>query len=303
MIYQETYQTGVDPNQQNLSAVIYDQRSNPVSERKGFPPHSHSFYEMDYTIDGTAEFEFENRIVTVRAGSFIFYSPLTVHSIKRDSRNFNLIIQFSSRLLQDNLPGFCDNQLLLTDGSLRENGSLVIPSQPENTLRRIINRLVSTVPTLTIPHPANIAELTAFTPAEWMDQISLILGLLSQLIRQGNLQVANAPYNTSDLSRMHLLISRMIEHPEEKISMDQAAAFVNMSYSNFCRTFKNAVGYSYVDFNNIQRIERAKELLSHTNLSVTEISMHLNFGSISYFNRIFKKFTGFTPLSYRLYFR
>ena len=43
----------------------------------------------------------------------------------------------------------------------------------------------------------------------------------------------------------------------------------------------------------------AKRLLANSSLSVSEIAWQLNFQDNSYFARTFKKFTGYTPLSYR----
>ncbi len=43
----------------------------------------------------------------------------------------------------------------------------------------------------------------------------------------------------------------------------------------------------------------AKRLLANSSLSVSEIAWQLNFQDNSYFVRTFKKFTGYTPLSYR----
>lgn len=45
--------------------------------------------------------------------------------------------------------------------------------------------------------------------------------------------------------------------------------------------------------------QEAKRLLSYTNLSVSEIAEHLNFGNSSYFIRVFHKQTNLTPLQYR----
>ena len=50
---------------------------------------------------------------------------------------------------------------------------------------------------------------------------------------------------------------------------------------------------------NYYRIEYAKNLLSATELSVLEISMRSGYESVSYFNRIFLRYTGVSPRTYR----
>lgn len=91
MIYQKTYQTGADPNQQKLSAVIYKQRSNSVLEQNGFPPHSHSFYEMDYTIDGTAEWSYVKKKYKLNMPFLVLCYPA-----KASAFSFNLVKYSSS---------------------------------------------------------------------------------------------------------------------------------------------------------------------------------------------------------------
>ena len=43
------------------------------------------------------------------------------------------------------------------------------------------------------------------------------------------------------------------------------------------------------------RINKAKELLLESNLYVFEISQQVGFNDTSYFNRTFKRITGYTP--------
>ena len=57
---------------------------------------------------------------------------------------------------------------------------------------------------------------------------------------------------------------------------------------------------SDVDFTKAKQILEIKRLLVHTNLSVTEIAVRLNFPDQSYFAKFFKRETGVSPLQYRV---
>ena len=302
MIYQETYQAGGDPTKLNIIGVLYTHNLStflppPVPKRNGFPSHCHSFYEMDYTIEGISQFEFENRVVDVAPGSLVFIPPLTMHSIKNDSRNSNFILQFSSRLLLNTLSSMEEHCILIPSGILKDRGSLRIVSG--TAIDKMIHELIENVPTILLPVPEDEVQLAGYPCQQEIRLSAALLSLLSVLLDSGLLRIESTELNTSSLAKMQMLLSRLISHPEDKLSMEDAAALTNMSYSNFCRSFKSTIGYSYVDFCNVVRIHRAQELLLHSQMSVTEISELLNFGSISYFNRIFKKHTGCTPLTYR----
>lgn len=47
------------------------------------------------------------------------------------------------------------------------------------------------------------------------------------------------------------------------------------------------------------RLDMAKQLISQTNESVTNISEQCGFSNVYHFCRIFKEKTGYTPLNYR----
>ena len=92
---------------------------------------------------------------------------------------------------------------------------------------------------------------------------------------------------------------RMQESIENPISMDELLDEVPMSYSKFRQAFKNATGLSpnqyYLDI----RLNKAKELLTATSLSINEIAYHTGFESIFYFSKLFKKKNGVSPKDYR----
>ena len=304
MIYQEMFQFNEDPNFQNISVVRYLNHLKP-QENRHFPPHSHSFYELDFTYDHSAVIEFENRKIQVGAESLVFIPPLCIHSTTQSDRNSHMVLQFSSRLLQNNLPGFSDNHVLIPSGTLQKDGQIPLSDITNIRMHNIMEAITSLVPAFSLREcdmPSE-AEVSAFSAPDRLQLSALVISLVAELLRNDYLQIESTKPSTTFISQMQMLIKRLIEHPEEKLSMEDAASMANMGYSHFCRAFKTITGYSYVDFCNIQRISRAKEILKYTDTSVTEISIQLNFGSISYFNRVFKKFTGMSPLTYRTYSR
>lgn len=74
---------------------------------------------------------------------------------------------------------------------------------------------------------------------------------------------------------------------------------MHMSYYDFSRNFTKKCGISYTRMVNRVKVQRAKDLLNSTDLSVTDIASILNYSSVSYFNQVFRKYSGFSPLAYR----
>ena len=67
----------------------------------------------------------------------------------------------------------------------------------------------------------------------------------------------------------------------------------------FSRKFEKETGIALADYIRFRRIERAKELLKNSALSVAEIMAELNFKSRATFVRLFRDSTGMTPQEYR----
>jgi len=88
-------------------------------------------------------------------------------------------------------------------------------------------------------------------------------------------------------------------HYDKKIYLHQIARESNYSAFHFCRLFKNQTGVTCTKYISIRRVEKAKDLLRRTNLSVSEICFDVGFSSITHFQRVFKKLEGMSPSEYK----
>ena len=97
------------------------------------------------------------------------------------------------------------------------------------------------------------------------------------------------------IHRIHQFVETNFQKP---IDTQQIAAEVNLSLPAFCRYFKKTTKLTYTDFVNQYRVQYAKKLLIQDK-NVTETCFECGFESLSYFNRIFKKWTGMSPSEFR----
>lgn len=89
------------------------------------------------------------------------------------------------------------------------------------------------------------------------------------------------------------------EHYQEEVNLDQLAAETHLSKSYVSRIFHQETGSRLVDYLTARRIKQACRLLSTTDLPVERIGISVGFPNASYFNQLFKKMLGTTPLKYR----
>ncbi len=91
----------------------------------------------------------------------------------------------------------------------------------------------------------------------------------------------------------------IVFHVNEPISVTDVIAFAGISRTGLNTKFKTEIGYEVGAFITKCKIDEAKSLLRFTDRSISEISSYLAFSSQPYFQTVFRKITGMTPLQYR----
>lgn len=92
---------------------------------------------------------------------------------------------------------------------------------------------------------------------------------------------------------------RIRESLESSLTIQQIATELGISYSNLRKLFKEYTGIAPAMYQQDLRLQRAKELLATTNISIKEIAYKLNFDSPDYFSSKFKIKTGIKPSDFR----
>ena len=104
---------------------------------------------------------------------------------------------------------------------------------------------------------------------------------------------------SSKNDKITYLRTRIYEEPGLFTSVDEMAAFAGLSRSGFQHLYKKTFGINVLEDVIQGRIEKAKSLLSRSNLSVSEISEKCGYKTEFHFMRQFKEKTSFTPTEFR----
>lgn len=125
--------------------------------------------------------------------------------------------------------------------------------------------------------------------------------------------------NIATLMVKFILLENVLT-PKTTGNIEKAVAYINsnlhkeLSVQDICRvssisktllydSFHQRFHCTVSDYINARRVDRSKELLTHTDTSIEEISQKVGFSSASYYSKIFKKYTGTSPLQYRKSYR
>lgn len=87
---------------------------------------------------------------------------------------------------------------------------------------------------------------------------------------------------------------------KEGLSLDRMADDMKLNAAYLSRLFKEQTGETFSSFVARTRMEKARDLLVTTDISVEEIGRMVGVSSRSTFNRLFKKFVGVSPGTYRI---
>lgn len=137
-------------------------------------------------------------------------------------------------------------------------------------------------------------EEAAYSQQLMAGMVNLLIGMMYS--KERNIQLSRNQAHVDMISRARL---RIREALESSLTIQQVAGEIGISYSNFRKLFKEHTGISPATYQQDLRLQRAKELLSTTDMSVKEIAYRLNFESPDYFSAKFKTKTGRRPSELR----
>lgn len=173
-----------------------------------------------------------------------------------------------------------------------------------NGLNGILPLLADRLTPLRVDQPVRIRELFEQLDAlhERTDRFafsyrsSLLDELLSHSVRALEREERGCPRGGNAIEPAKSYIHA---HLSEPITVEGLADKCNLSKFHFIRLFRACTGFSPYRYLQINRIDRAKELLISTDLPVSEIAAAVGFSSSSNFGKVFREITGMTPAHYR----
>jgi len=112
----------------------------------------------------------------------------------------------------------------------------------------------------------------------------------------------SSDYPESDKFKVNLIsdaITYIETNYNNKITLNELTAYVNISPFHFSRIFKKETGYSPYEYVIKTRINKAKEMLKNTKMSIKEIAFNVGYEYESSFIDIFHKLVNYTPNEFR----
>jgi AraC family L-rhamnose operon transcriptional activator RhaR/AraC family L-rhamnose operon regulatory protein RhaS len=259
--------------------------------QEAFEAHAHEFAELVIVTGGKGRHVTGQDAWDLTAGDVFVIAGPREHEYRdlRDLRLVNILYQPSQlkmRLLD--LPSVAGYHALFTLEPTRRarqpgKGRLRLNGRELAQITELVDRLEG--------------ELKAREPGfGFMATASFmqIIGLLSRCYGRSPSPDGKA------LLRIGEALSHLERNIHREVNLEELASIAHMSRRSFLRVFQSATGTSPLAWVIEQRINRACNLLRHTDRRVTEVAFDVGFNDSNYFTRQFRKVTGLSPRDYRL---
>ena len=254
--------------------------------------HWHSYGEIMFVGPGeTNIYKVNQNTYELLPGDFVLIWPMEMHSIVDADRTESLVIQFSNAFI---------NSLF--------------------DLRRIMH-LYRNVHIICIKAHPELAEKLRVIAFKMKDiflseqpnrELKCCMLLMEFMLTLDEHRADFAPelanvgqdHYTEDIMRRMITVTDYIKNnlTADDLSQGTMAEMAGISKDYFSRIFKNVTGMNYSKWLNMIRLEKATELLTQNNCTLTEIAMLSGFQSIPSFNRVFRSEKGMSPGEYRALF-
>ncbi|MEF3309208.1 AraC family transcriptional regulator [Paenibacillus sp. GYB004] len=137
---------------------------------------------------------------------------------------------------------------------------------------------------------------------QWLGKLAyyepVCCGIAQELIALACRDYEATRYPHKKHAQVQTMLQYILEHYREPIRIEQLAAIVDRTPNYVTGIFKEITGQPPIDYLHQVRINAAKDLLLNSTMTIAEIADFLGYCDPSYFNRMYKRWTGSVPSSF-----
>lgn len=254
-----------------------------------FEGESHDFWELVYTDSGEAKIKDGETEFTLPQGYAFLHAPNHYHTVRPNDKYTNVtVISFFGLL------GVCEKA-----------ATRPIPLSPSD--KSLIKTILSEG-RQAFSEPLNIVEQYALNVKDDADvgclQLiknsleCLLISLYRHVALDTHIPIVSKSQNYFEFISAQII--RLLEtHLDGNLTLTYIADKLGYSLTYIKKIFKSVTGTSIIKYYIKLKIDKAKQLISESTYTVSQISEMLGFDSVQYFCRQFRIVTNMTPTAYQ----
>lgn len=256
------------------------------TESTNSPLHWHYYSEIIYMLSGAVNVVCNNKNAVLRQGDLCYIYPLQLHEFTkvRGEKALYAVIKFDIHTI--NIPRAYISEMYdyFVRRSRENDFCIIVPEE------RLDSRYIGELVRRTVNEYAEKREF--YSLAVQADIYSLLIGLAR--IGGKKFTDKNEKRTENDFS-FYRILEYIDTHSAEPLEAAELARMCHMSYSHFARLFRENYGRSCKEYITYIRLNKAQELLLHTDRDLNFIAQETGFYDCSHFIRTYKKWMGITP--------
>lgn len=254
--------------------------------------HLHNEYEIYYLLEGERYYFIDRRTYHVTGGSLVFIDRNQIHQTSQagSCSHERILISLDQSPFTEFLA--FTGEMSLPDFFRRHSGILTLEKEERSLAEYLLDGAVKEL------HEKKIGFRHMA-----MSNLSQLF-ILAQRHMSGPSPSPGLPLSTQPKHRkVDEVASYIIDHYDESLSLEMIADHFYINKCYLSRIFKEASGFTVNEYINMIRIRHARELLSSSSMSITEVSESVGYETITYFERVFNQYTQTSPSGYRKQYR
>jgi AraC-like DNA-binding protein len=272
---------------------IHDERSvTRIGEA-----HRHEYFQIQLNLAGSTQQHIGATVRPFGPGSISFVLPYRVHRVPHPSGSRFYVLSFNQRMLR---PELDVDPLDLEDVSLERAPELAPFRFQEFMDFRLIGAQLKFAEETCARMAAENANRRFCSLEMIRANLLLLIGTVCRRYEAELLKLAAAQAHRR--SRRDAL-SRVMRHVREnlgrRVALADAARAADLSPNYLAHLLKKETGKTFTDLVTERRMEKARELLAHTTLRISEVAEAVGFEDEAYFARRFRQCFNLAPRDYR----
>lgn len=262
--------------------------SSPFHSQPSF--HSHPELELTFIVEGYGKRIIGNKVEPFESGDMVFIGSNVPHIWLSDPAFYEEDAQLQSRVI---VTYFNPKTFLHIFDTLKEFEGI----------REMIRQSSKGIRIFGATKDIIADKLIALSEKKGFEKIEGLLHIMNMISvsTEKSFIVTNEPDHYDDLypDRLIDVLKFIKDNLHEPISLKQVADIACMTEQSFCRFFKKRTKKSFSHFLSDLRISQACEMLIQTDKSIVDIAYLCGYNTSSHFCRVFKEYTGVSPLRYK----
>ena len=259
-----------------------------------FPKHRHDYIEIIYMCSGKTEHIInDDRRVVLEEGNLLFLNQFSFHEILPAGEN-DIAINFIIR------PEFFDVafDMMEEENILRKFIVSTLCNDTEEATYLLFN-VADILPVQNLVENMVWSIVNKQSNNRRINQTTMGLLFLQLMNYIDKLEQDEQEQGIGRENRISFATLKYVEENYKSGTLSELADSLNMSIYSLSRHIKQSTGYNFKDLLQIKRFNKSVQLLTETNLSISDIITAVGYDNTSYFFRMFKEKYGCSPKHYR----